>query len=143
MPVVHFHLIEGQHTDDAIGALLVGASHFYAETLYADVTPLPLDRVRAFATFSGPQHWATAGVLISDGGHDAPYFTCLTLAGRPIEQLHRLLAGFTDLIVTHLACERARVRGQVVPLDPVNWSIGGVPASAIRAAEIARRNDQS
>lgn len=139
MPIVQFHLIEGRHSDEAIGRLLVEASHFYAQTLYADVVPLPLERVRAFATFTAPARWATGGVLISDGGEDAPYFTCLTLAGRPAEQLERLLAGFTDLIVTHLGCERGRVRGQLIPLDPANWSIGGLPASAARAAEIAAR----
>ncbi|MFM6854084.1 MAG: 4-oxalocrotonate tautomerase [Sphingopyxis sp.] len=139
MPIVNFHLIDGRHDDAAIGRLLVAASHFYVETLYPGQNPPPLDRVRAFVTPVVPGHWATAGVLASDGGADAPYFTCLTLAGRPVEQLHRLISGFTDLLVAHLACARASVRGQVLPIDPAHWGIGGAPASAVRQDEAALR----
>src|SRR3546814_5281752 len=103
------------------------------------VSPLPLDRVRAFVTLHRPQHWATAGVLAANGGADAPYFTCLALAGRPEEQLHNLLRGFTDLVEKYCGCERGRVRGQVISIEPQDWSIGGEPASAVRAGEAGRR----
>ncbi len=139
MPIVHFHLVEGRHDDAAIGALLVEASHFYVDTLYPDDDPRPIGRCRAFASFAAPQHWATAGTLIAEGGGDAPYFTCLVLAGRAPEQLARLLEGFTDLVVRHLGCDRAAVRGQVIPIDPAHWSIGGRVASQVRSDEIARR----
>lgn len=139
MPIVHFHLVEGRHDDAAIGALLVEASHFYVDTLYPDENPRPIERARAFASFVGPDHWATAGTLIAEGGADAPYFTCLVLAGRAPEQLARLLEGFTDLVVRHLGCERGAVRGQVIPIDPAHWSIGGRVASQVRSDEIARR----
>src|SRR3546814_6884777 len=79
MPIVQFHLVEGRQTDASIGGLLEEATRFYAETLYPTVSPLPLDRVRAFVTLHRPQHWATAGVLAANGGADAPYFTCLAL----------------------------------------------------------------
>lgn len=139
MPIVQFHLVEGRQSDAEIGQLLEEASVFYAETLYGDVTPLPLDRVRAFVTLHRPQHWATAGVLASTGAKDAPYFTCLALSGRPQEQLHRLLAGFTDLVVRHCHCEKAQVRGQVMSIAPENWAIGGQPASMVRAGEAQLR----
>src|SRR3546814_4532736 len=99
---LQFHLVEGRQTDASIGGLLEEATRFYAETLYPTVSPLPLDRVRAFVTLHRPQHWATAGVLAANGGADAPYFTCLALAGRPQEQLHNLLRGFTDRKSTRL-----------------------------------------
>lgn len=139
MPVVQFHLVEGHQSDAAIGALLEEASLFYAQTLYSDVTPLPIDRVRAFANLHSPQHWATAGRLASNGAKDAPFFTCLALSGRPREQLHRLLRGFTDLLAKHCQCEKAQIRGQVISIAPEDWAIGGQPASMVRAGEAQRR----
>src|SRR3546814_19033686 len=81
---------------------------------------------------------ATAGVLAANGGADAPYFTCLALAGRPEEQLHNLLRGFTDLVEKYCGCERGRLRGQVISIEPQDWSIVGEPASAVRAGEACR-----
>src|SRR3546814_16107190 len=102
------------------------------------VSPLPLDRVRAFVTLHRPQHWATAGVLAANGGADAPYFTCLALAGRPDEQLHNLLRGFPDLVEKYCGCERCRVRGPVISLSPQAWSIGGEPALSGRGGQGGR-----
>lgn len=139
MPIIQLYLAEGAHDDAAIGALLRDVSHFYAETFYPGVDPLPLDRVRAFVTLVAPGYWATAGVLIAEGGEPAPYFTCLALAGRPVEQLQRLLAGCTDRIAHHLGCRRGAIRGQVFSIDPAHWSIGGEPASLLRSGEAALR----
>ena len=72
MPIVEFHLTEGRQSDDEIGALLEQATDFYVRTLYPAVDPLPLDRVRAFVSLHRPQHWATAGVLASDGERMRP-----------------------------------------------------------------------
>lgn len=134
MPIVTFHLVEQRHDDATIARLLIDASHLYSEILSS-----PMERVRAFVSFSAPQHWAVAGKLVADGQDEAPYFTCLALAGRPVEQHHALLRGFTDLVVQHLGCRRDLVRGQVIPIDPDNWAIGGEPASFMRAAEVAAR----
>lgn len=139
MPIVTFHLVEGQHSDAAIGQLLVEASHFYCDTLYAGVVPRPIDRVRAFVNFVKPQHWATAGKLVSGGGSGAPYFTCLALSGRPAAQLQDLLAGFTDLLERHLDCDRNAIRGHLASIDPELWCIGGRPASQLRGDEAAIR----
>jgi len=141
MPIVNFHLVADRYVDAAIGRLLTDATHFYVETLYPSVSPAPLDRVRAFVSLVQPQHWATSGVLVSDGGEPAPYFTCLALSGRPEEQLHRLMAGFTNLLVKHLGCAPGLVRGQVISIDPVHWSIGGKPASEVRINEVGLRAD--
>jgi phenylpyruvate tautomerase PptA (4-oxalocrotonate tautomerase family) len=129
MPIVHFHLVEGAHEPERVGALLRRASHRYAEILDS-----PLQRVRAFAVTYSPGYAAVAGEPAA-----APYFEFLVLAGRPKEQRHALLAAFTDLIVEELGVDRGLVRGRVVQLDPDDWAIGGVPASAARASEIAAR----
>lgn len=139
MPIVEFHLVDGQYDDAGIATLLREASLFYAQTLYADVTPLPLARVRAFVSLVRPQHWATAGVPVAAGGTAAPYFKFLVLSGRPVAQIHALLAGFTSLIARHLDCDPALVRGQAIEISPDHWSIGGTPASHARATEIAAR----
>ena len=139
MPIVNFFLVPGAHDDVSVRQLLTEASHFYVETLYPGMDPLPLDRVRAFVTLISPGHWATAGVPVSEGGEIAPFFTCLALDGRPQEQLERLMTGFTDLIERHLQCRRGAVRGQILSIDPAHWSIGGEPASRMRANETQLR----
>jgi phenylpyruvate tautomerase PptA (4-oxalocrotonate tautomerase family) len=139
MPIVQFYLVETAHDPSAIAALLKAASHFYATTLYPELDPLPLDRVRAFVSATPPHLWASAGMLISEGGLPAPYFTCLALAGRPAEQLRQLMEGMTGLIVEHLAVERTLVRGMLIPIDPDHWFIGGQPASLARKSEVRAR----
>ena len=130
MPILEVHLIEGSHTAAQHRELLAALSARYAEVLES-----PPERIRAYLTLHRPEHWVTGGAP----GVDAPYFTALVLAGRPVEQRHRLLGAFTDIIVDVLGVDRASVRGRIVPVDPDDWAIGGVPASAARRGEIAAR----
>lgn len=139
MPIVTFYLVDELYSDGMIAGLLSDASQFYAQTLYPDVSPPPIERVRAFVSSVKPQHWMTGGKLVSGGGLQAPYFTCLALAGRPKDQMEALLSGMTDVIVRHLNCERGAVRGQIIVIDPDHWAIGGQLASAVRSGEIAAR----
>lgn len=139
MPICTLYLVEGRHHDGDVANLLREISTFHVHTLYPELSPPPIERVRALVVTSKPQHWATAGTLVAEGGADAPYFTCLALAGRPSEQLHALLRGLTDLIVKHLGVRRESVRGQVQQLDPSDWSIGGEPANVVRSNEVAER----
>lgn len=134
MPILEFHLVEARYTDEQVGALLKNASR-----LYADVLQSPIERVRVFAQFYRPQHAAVAGRLISEGGEPAPYFHFLVLEGRPIEQCHALLAGFTDLCVDLLGADRTLVRGGCWPIPPKYWGIAGSAASVARVQEIAAR----
>ena len=66
----------------------------------------------------------------------APYFEFSVLDGRPLDQRQRLLGGFTELMVEILEVDRALVRGQCKRVSPEEWSIGGQPASELRAADI-------
>lgn len=141
MPVLEIHLIEGRHEDAAIYALLRDASSLYVNVLYPDMDPRPIERARAFATLHRDTHWATGGLMAGDGGADAPYFTCLTLAGRPLDQLQALLNGVTKLIVDHLGVEQSAVRGRIIPIDPGHWSIGGTVASVARKLEVDGRQE--
>jgi phenylpyruvate tautomerase PptA (4-oxalocrotonate tautomerase family) len=134
MPILEYHLADSRYTDAQIGDLLTASSDLYAKTLES-----PIERVRVFASFYKPQHVAVGGKLLSQGGLAAPYFHFLVLEGRPIEQCHRLIAGFTDLVVEILRAERSLVRGGCWPIPPQYWGIGGTPASLTRVQEIVAR----
>jgi 4-oxalocrotonate tautomerase len=134
MPVLEYHLVEDQYTDAQCEQLLVESSRFYADVLRS-----PLDRVRVFIHLHKPAMVATAGVPLSRGGRSAPYFHFLALQGRPIEERHALLTGFTELIVKILGADRSLVRGGCWAIPPEDWSIGGTPASVLRAAEVKAR----
>jgi 4-oxalocrotonate tautomerase len=139
MPVLEIHLIAGRHDDAAISTLLREASELFVDILYGDMEQRPIGRARAFATMHAEAHWAAGGQPAVNGGIDAPYFTCLTLAGRPSDQHEHLLKGVTALIVKHLKVDRSVVRGRIIPVDPAHWSIGGSVASTARKAEIDGR----
>jgi 4-oxalocrotonate tautomerase len=134
MPVLEFHLAENTYTDAQCDELLVESSKFYAQVLRS-----PIERVRVFIHLHKPTHAATGGVPLSRGGKPAPCFFCLMLQGRPIEEKHALLSGFTDLVVRILGAERSLVRGGAWMIPPEDWSIGGTPASVLRAAEVKAR----
>jgi 4-oxalocrotonate tautomerase family enzyme len=134
MPVLNVHLVEGLHTPEQHERLLSTMSIRYAE-----VFDSPMERVRAFLTLHRPEQWATAGVPASADEVSAPYFTAVVLEGRPVEQRQRLLAALTDVLVDVLGVPRSAIRGQIVQVHPDDWGIGGIPASARRASEIAAR----
>lgn len=133
MPIIHFHIADGYATEELEERLLVGASQVYAEILQC-----PIERVRAFLHVYPPSRCAAAGTLISESSMQAPYFEFSVLDGRPLDQRHRLLGGFTDLIVEILGVDRALVRGQCKRVAPEEWGIGGKPASEQRASDIKK-----
>lgn len=139
MPIIQFHLVCSAYPETAIDTLLIEASHAFAAALYPELTPVPVERVRALVCDIAPRRCAVGGKLVSDGAEPAPFFTCLTLVGRPRAQLDAMMEGLTDLVARHLACERKLVRGLIIPVEADDWYIAGVAASAARAAELAQR----
>lgn len=134
MPVAHFHLPADTYTAEQEAQLLRRAAAEYARILNS-----PIDRTRVYVVHYAASSIAVAGELCSDSGVIAPYFTAIVLAGRPAEQRHELLAGFTELLVNVLGVDRSVVRGQIIEVSPENWGIAGGPASVARATEIAQR----
>lgn len=61
------------------------------------------------------------------------------MEGRPREQFHSVIAAVTDVLASALGCDRKTIRILVASGDPDGWGVGGVPASVLRAAEIADR----
>ena len=136
MPVVNFHLISQKTTPSQDERLLKEAAKLYSEVLKS-----PMERVRAFITTHAAEQFVVAGELVSNNGLHAPYFDFIVLEGRPLEERHRLMAGFTDLLVDILGVKRDLVRGSCRRVEPEDWSIGGVSASELRANEIKARED--
>jgi len=134
MPIVNFHLVDDRFSDKQCQELLEKSSRLYAEVLES-----PIERVRAFINTYKPQMIAVAGKVIEDTALAAPYFEFVVLAGRSIEQKHRLLIGFTDLIEETLGVERSLIRGGCWPIPPEDWCIGGKIASTLRAGEVMAR----
>ena len=139
MPVAQLFLVTQAYDAQALAALLQEASAFYAASLYPEAESPPLERVRIFITDTASEHWATGGRQVSQGGRPAPYFTCIAMKGRAADRLNAMMAGFTDLIVRHLGCDPALVRGRLIEIAPEHWFIAGTPASQTRAAELAAR----
>lgn len=134
MPILNFHLVQGQHTVASVETLLLKAS-----ALFAEVLACPVDRVRVFVTEHAPQHMCIGGKLVSHEEQVAPYFSFIVLEGRSPQDRQHLLAGFTDLLVEILGAPRDMIRGGIVPVAPADWNIGGQLASNLRQAEIEAR----
>ncbi|WP_028311566.1 tautomerase family protein [Derxia gummosa] len=138
MPLIQFHLVEGEYSDEQLRTLLERGSAAYAEVLES-----PVDRIRAFVTLHAAAHWAIGGQPDEPAGRRSPYFSAVMMAERPADQRRRALAVMTDLVVEVLGVERNRVRGSINRVAAEDWAIGGVPASVIRAAEVEQRKAAS
>ena len=135
MPVVNFHLAEGQSSTKQHEQLLRESCLLYCEVLKA-----PMDRVRAFITSHTASQFTVAGDITRGTGlNHAPYFEFIVLDGRPLEERQRLLSGFTELLVNIMKVRRELVRGCCRRVDPEDWAIGGVSASVLRKEEISMR----
>lgn len=134
MPVVNFHLVDGYCSAEQKIRLLKGASQLYSQVLRA-----PMERVRAMITLHGADEFAVVGEVTSVNGLHAPFFECIVLEGRPLDERQALLSGFTELLVEVLAVERDLVRGRCIRVEPQDWSIGGQGADILREKEIRER----
>lgn len=134
MPVIEYRLVAGHHSAEAVERLLTQSCAMFAEVLQC-----PVDRIRAFAHELPATAACIGGQMASQGAPDSPFFTFYLLEGRTLEQRHRLLAGFTDLVVECLGVAREQVRGVVTLVDPEHWAIAGIPAAQARRAEVEAR----
>jgi 4-oxalocrotonate tautomerase len=134
MPILNYHLVEGQYSQAQHETLLLESSRLFAEVLRC-----PIDRVRVFINLHRPELVAVGGQLVSRNDQRAPYFSFIVLEGRSLEDRQRLLRGFTDIVVAVLQVDRSLVRGGIVTVHPENWAIGGEPASVKREAEVRAR----
>lgn len=138
MPILEYHLLEDSYSEEQCEKLLLESTR-----LYAEVMKCPLERIRVLIHLHKRSMVAVAGQMLNKGGQAAPYFHFLVLQGRPLEEKHKLLIGFTDLVVRILDADRRMVRGGCWVLPPEDWAIGGVPASVLRSQEILARSKKA
>ena len=62
MPVLTYHLVQGQHSDDELAVLLTRSA-----TLFAEVTQSPVDRIRVMADERPPQRVCVGDTLVTLG----------------------------------------------------------------------------
>jgi len=140
MPAAHLNLLVG-HSREEHDQLLADVSEIMARVLQA-----PKERLEVWISEIDPDLWAIAGEPASAVLQRAPltevempFVQMVLLAGRPVEQHHALIAEITACIERVLGTAPGRVRIHIAEVSPDRWGIGGQPAAAVRAAEIAAR----
>ena len=132
MPVAHLHVVAA--SPEQVRRLGAETTDIYAAALES-----PVERTRVYVVNHQPHEVTVGGASVAHGAPAAPFFTALVFAGRPAAQRHEVLRRVSTLLAEVLGVDLSLVRGRVIPVDPQDWGIGGVPASVLRAAEIAGR----
>lgn len=140
MPVAHVNLLRG-HPRDKLRQVVREISQAMHTVLGA-----PLDRLEVWITEVDPDLWGISGEPASDllatqphAAVEMPFVQMALMVGRPLPQLHGIIAAVTDILVNVLGSDRERIRVHIADVDPEKWGIGGVPASVRRAAELEAR----
>ncbi|MGI9246575.1 MAG: tautomerase family protein [Steroidobacteraceae bacterium] len=140
MPMAHLNLLRG-HPRESLKEVVRQVSAAMIRVLDA-----PADRLEVWITEVDPDLWGVRGVPASEAllsepmsAIEMPFVQLVLMQGRPLAQLHALMAEITDVLVRVLGCERERIRVHIADADPDKWGIGGQPASVRRAAELAAR----
>jgi len=140
MPVANIHVLAG-HPRPVLKALLREASAAFARAIEA-----PPERLQVWITEVDPELYAIAGEPADEvmqrvprGQAEIPLIRMALMEGRSTEMLHRVMADLSEVVARVLGGDPQRVRVQIDHIHPDRWSIGGVPASRARAAELAAR----
>lgn len=144
MPVAHIHVLRG-HPKPVLRQLLTEVSDTLAQIIAA-----PKDRLEVWISEEDPDLWGICGVPAQDvlsatnrAEIEMPFIEMVLLAGRPKEQHHQLIVQITDVVARILGGDKKRIRIHIAEANPDSWGIGGIPASVVRASEIAARNANS
>ena len=140
MPIANIHVLAG-HPRPVLKQLLREASAALALAINA-----PLDRLQVWITEVDPALYAVAGEPADEvlqqqarAQTEIPLIRMALMEGRPVETLHRVMADLSAVTARVLGSDPLRVRVQIDHVHPDRWAIGGVPASLLRADELARR----
>jgi phenylpyruvate tautomerase PptA (4-oxalocrotonate tautomerase family) len=143
MPAAQINVLSG-HPRASLQAAVKGVA-----AAMVDVLGAPADRLEVWVNEIPGDLWAFDGGLadekFAEHGRfavETPFVQCTLLAGRPVELMQRFMAAVTDAVAGAIGADPQRVRVQIELADPDLWSIGGVPASIKRAAELAARAQQ-
>ena len=140
MPVANIHVLAG-HPRTVLKQLVREAAATLARTIDA-----PADRLQVWITEVDPELYAIAGEPADEvlqrlprAQAEIPLIRMALMEGRPVDTLHSVMAEMTATVARVLGGDPQRIRVQIDHVHPDRWSIGGVPASQARAAELARR----
>ncbi len=140
MPVANINLLKG-HPREALREIIIGVSDAMSKILEA-----PEDRLFVWVTEHDHDCWGLSGVPASEAlasgdrrNLEMPLVQMTLMEGRPKEQLHAIMAAVTAVVAEGAGCDPKKIRVHVASASPDGWSIGGVPASVSRAAELATR----
>lgn len=140
MPVANIHVLAG-HPRPVLKQLLREASAAFAQAIEA-----PADRLQVWITEVDPELYAVAGEPADEAlaytpraQTEIPLIRMALMEGRPVEMLHRVMADMSAVVARVLGGDPQRVRVQIDHIHPDRWAIGGVPASVLRADELAQR----
>jgi len=140
MPIANIHVLVG-HPRPVLKQLLREASAALALALNA-----PVDRLQVWITEVDPALYAVAGEPADEvlqrqprAQTEIPLIRMALMEGRPVETLHRVMADLSAVTARVLGSDPQRIRVQIDHVHPERWAIGGVPASILRADELARR----
>jgi 4-oxalocrotonate tautomerase family enzyme len=131
MPLIQIDLMEGHPS--TTHRLLVER----CTALFAEIVSAPIERFRAFVNLVPADQWALGGVVATT--KVSPLIRIDLMVGRPPELLHRLIVELSALVAEILHIPVADTRVYITEIPTTHWGIGGVPASAARASEIAAR----
>lgn len=144
MPVCNVIVLKG-HPQAVLKRLVVECSSILHTVLDA-----PKDRLEVWVTEIDPALWGLSGVpadeVLAHASRpdvEMPFIRMVLMQGRTTEQYHRLIREITCTVANVLAMKPDRIRAQIDEVSPDRWGIGGVPAAAKRAAEIAARSGAS
>ncbi len=140
MPIANIHVLAG-HPRPVLKRLLREASAAFAAAIDA-----PADRLQVWITEVDPELYALAGEPADEvlqqrtrASSEIPLIRMALMEGRPVQTLHRVMADLSEVTARVLGGDPGRVRVQIDLVHPDRWAIGGVPASILRADELARR----
>ncbi len=131
MPLIQIDLMEG-HPPDVHRDLIERCTALYAEIVVA-----PIERFRATVNAVPRNQWGLGGV--PGAVKVSPLIRIHLMEGRPVELLHRLMGEMSTLVAQILDIPVEHTRVLLTEIPVTHWAIGGVPASEVRASEIAAR----
>lgn len=138
MPITVVHIQYERYKKEQIEGFLNECCAFVAEALES-----PIDRIRIFANNIPAGYVSIGGKLASNSEKSAPFYETYLLEGRPARQREAVLKGIADLLAKHLNEDISSVRGICHMVPPEHWAIAGIPASGVRADEIAERRNKT
>jgi 4-oxalocrotonate tautomerase family enzyme len=131
MPLVQIDLMEG-HAPEVHRALIERCT-----ALYAEIVEAPIERFRATVSVVPADQWGLGGVAGPE--RVSPLIRISLMSGRPPELLRRMMHEMSALVAEILDISIDATRVFITEIPPTHWGIGGLPASEVRAAEVAAR----